>query len=222
MIVCAETRTYKTPFLRRAAKGRKMKKTMIIICLATMFAWCSQAQASWMPSAFKISTTAFDKYLGTNGVVFHGDPVLQTSFWFDWDNGAYAEIWHSVGLDGTDMSSDYGDEWDGTVGLKKLFCGDEICVLVDVSLAYFELFELGKVPQGDVLQPQVVLSIPTDFFGSTSPYVKVKAPIGLAGESADWDGWHFHAGVWQAAPKGLYPHSHGDAALTSHAPCQSL
>lgn len=102
-----------------------------------------------------LSTKVWSKYLFISGVVYHDEPVAQTDLFVGLPKGFYADLWWSVGLDGTDASSDFGDEIDYTVGWAGSFGKLD----VDLGIAYFDSFELFDTGgDGDVLQPYIELS----------------------------------------------------------------
>lgn len=101
-----------------------------------------------------LSTKIWSEYLFTNGAIFHDEPVVQTDLFVELPHGFYFDLWWSVGLDGTDASSDFGDEIDYTVG----WAGNFGKLDVDLGIAYFDLFELFDAGgDGDVLQPYIEL-----------------------------------------------------------------
>lgn len=102
-----------------------------------------------------LSTKVWSKYLYTNSAIFHDEPVIQTDLLIGLPKGFYLDLWWSVGLDGTDMSSDFGDEVDYTIG----WAGSVGKFDIDLGIAYFDLFELLDTGgDGDVLQPYIKLS----------------------------------------------------------------
>lgn len=101
-----------------------------------------------------LSTKVWSEYLFTNGAIFHDKPVVQTDLFVGLPKGFYADLWWSAGLDGTDASSDFGDEIDYTLG----WAGSLGKLDVDLGITYIDLFELfDSGEDGDVLQPYIEL-----------------------------------------------------------------
>lgn len=65
---------------------------------------------------YSFSSSMYSQYLGVNGGIFLDDADMQSAFDINWDNGIYTGIWWAVGMDDTDLSSNFGDEVDVKVG----------------------------------------------------------------------------------------------------------
>jgi hypothetical protein len=91
-----------------------MKKWMVV------FACILLIIATNTLTAQDITLTSWTRaqYLGVNGSIFLDNPVIQTDLGLRWDN-LYANIWWSVGLDDSDLNSNFGDEVDLTLGWAK-------------------------------------------------------------------------------------------------------
>jgi len=157
-------------------------------------------QAKAEGASVTVSTKVLSQYLGSDGAIFHDKPVLQTDVFIQLPRGVYIDFWHSVGLDGTDMSSDYGDEIDYTLGWSGTLKG----FVLDTGVSYFELVELLDIPQGDVIQPYIEVSkgFNTNKSQSLTPYFRVEFPFPAKGSSPE-KGILTYGGLrhtWQGSP----------------------
>lgn len=125
-------------------------------------------------SSFTLYTDIWSKYLVNKGVLAHDKPVLQTGLTYAAGKGFFLDLWHSAGLDGTSLSSDFGDETDYTIW----WSGKAGNLSMDFGLAYFDLFPLfsGK---NDILQPfgEAGKSLRVSQNHTLTPYLRFEAGI---------------------------------------------
>lgn len=139
-----------------------------------------------------VSTKVLSRYVGSSGLLAHEKPVLQTDLYLLLPKGFYADLWHSVGLDGTSMSSDFGDEIDYTFGWTG---GDVKGLGVDVGVTYLDLVDLFD-GRRDLLYPYLEVNRKFPLFEKSFfiPYVRVERYFPLASESFD-GGTYLQAGM---------------------------
>jgi hypothetical protein len=89
------------------------------------------------------------------GFVYHDKPVIQTEVFTYYDSGLYTVLWASFGLDDADLSSNWGDEMDYVIGWYGHVKGQRL----DLSLAYFDTWDIGHVPNGDLIQAKAVYGL---------------------------------------------------------------
>jgi len=145
-------------------------------------------------SPFMLSTEISSQYMGDNGAVFHNQPVLQTelSIAFPKFEGGYFKLRQSMGLDGTGLSSDYGDELDYTLG----WTGKKRGIDLDVGVAYLDLWDLLKGPKGDMLLVYLELSKELKFQIPLTVYVKIEDFLSPTGDRS-WQGVWYRVGINQ-------------------------
>ena len=106
----------------------------------------------------RVSSQALSDYRFFNGFIGYDDPVIQTDITTAFSNGLELGIWHSAGLNDDDLSSDFGDEIDYTMG----WSGKIKETNVSGGISYFDIFELGTRKKGDgaadVIRPYVAAS----------------------------------------------------------------
>jgi len=102
----------------------KKINALSILCLVALLVSSpvfAQEKESWTPSGF-FSFSLQEKYIGFNlPEVFHEEPVLWSELFINLPSGFYVDFWHSIGLDDSDFSSNWGDEFDICTGWKKDF-----------------------------------------------------------------------------------------------------
>lgn len=131
--------------------------------------------------SFTLSSKVYSKYLiADTGHIGHDKPVVQTDLFVSLPKGFYFDLWHSAGLDGTGLSSDYGDEIDYTMGWSGKLGG----VNFDLGVSYFDLVDLFKSPQGDLIRPYLKLNKNFDVSEShrLTPFVYFGFPYSAKGD----------------------------------------
>ena len=96
--------------------------------------------------AVTLSSTVWSKYVIGNGLIARDEPVLQNDLFVSLPYDFFIDVWWSVGLDGTGVNSDFGDEVDYTIGWSGAL--EEFNLTA--SFGYYDLFELGTDEGGDV------------------------------------------------------------------------
>jgi len=149
-----------------------------------------------------VSSKVYSKYLGSHtGSICDDDPSLQNDLFVSLPKGFYLEIWHSVGLDGTGLSSDYGDELDYIIGWK----GEVKEINLDLGAVYIDCVDLFKSPQGDLIIPYLEVNKEFDISENhrLTPYVCFEFPYSAKGDEFGHGLWTYfgtkHA--WQITPK---------------------
>lgn len=104
-------------------------------------------QEGWKPTGF-FSLSLQEKYIGFNlPEVFHDEPVVWSEFMLNLPEGFYVDFWHSVGLDDSDFSSNWGDEFDVISGYNGKI-GD---FNINFEASFFNVFPLEKWWDNDFL-----------------------------------------------------------------------
>ena len=85
-----------------------------------------------------LKSRVYSRYLGSNGAIFHRDPVFQADITMAHDDGLYFNLWGSMGLESMEWNDDYGDEVDVTVGWAHEVSG----ISLDFGISYLELVDL--------------------------------------------------------------------------------
>ncbi len=91
----------------------------------------------------------YSKLLMDNGVVFHGGPVIQNELLIVLSNGLYLDLWHSMGMDGSGLSSGLDDRLAYTVGWR----GRMRKYSFDAGVTYMDMAGLLEFPDRDLLLP---------------------------------------------------------------------
>ncbi|KPJ55272.1 hypothetical protein AMJ47_00100 [Parcubacteria bacterium DG_72] len=152
-----------------------------------------------------LSSKIWSKYLNEGGGnILHDKPVIQSDIFVSFPRGFYFSVWHSAGLDGTGLSSDAGDEIDYIVGWN----GEVKGLNLDFGILYFDLVDLFRSPQGDIIQPYLELSKDFNVFGNQklAPYVWFGFPYSAKGDEFG-HGFYTRLGVkhvWQIGPKFIF------------------
>lgn len=148
-----------------------IRKIFLILCLVVSPSFCfGEEQPTGLLSVVENELiepvvddeTPFSLYVRTDiwsEYVFEGlkssdDPVIQTELLLSMPYGFYVDLWHSAGLNDSDLSSDYADELDYTLGwagtLADLGLGRED-INVDIGVIYFDLVDIFK-SQDDIIR----------------------------------------------------------------------
>lgn len=168
---------------------KKVLKSMIlvIILIACLEVKIASAQEN---VSITLSSKIWTKYLGTNGFVYHEEPVIQTDLFISLPKGFYVDIWHSVGLDDNNLSSNYGNELDYTLG----WSGEIKGFLFDTGISYFDIYKTFENSGEDIIQPYVVLSKEIPVSNSVfSPYLKAELPF--SAKNSNSKGIYLYAGI---------------------------
>lgn len=129
-----------------------MKTTLTItIVLAILFVASpsfgeDNEPLSWNPEC-TFSTEVWSKYVTSTGSNIHNRPVIQSSLTVSLPENFYLNFWHSAGFNDGDLSSDYADEIDYTLGWKKEINGLDFAA----QISYFDVIELFGTEGGDFL-----------------------------------------------------------------------
>jgi hypothetical protein len=116
---------------------------------------------SWIEGEIEIR--ALSHYVD-NGIELSKDPVVQSSITLTAGEdsivkGLYLEIWHSAGTGNLNLTSDYADEIDSSVGwsgeIAKAFD-------IDIGVTHINIVKFDK-SDGDILQPYAEVSKTFDF-----------------------------------------------------------
>jgi len=143
-------------------------KTIKLIVLISLITALGSAQS------YVFSTDVRSEFMGANGAIFHNQPVLNSSLILSLPNGIYVGTWHSVGLDNTDLSSDFGDELDLFLGFSNSYEK----INLDAGIIYIDVHNLAKIPEGDVVYPYMELNMP---MANLTPFVKVECSFPIVG-----------------------------------------
>lgn len=176
-----------------------MQKWLVGALTTLMFVGVLALPAAAGESSFTLYTHTWSKYLVNKGVLVHDKPVLQTGLTYAAGGGFFLDLWHSSGLDGTSLSSDFGDETDYTVW----WSGKVESLDLQVGLAYFDLFPLFST-KNDILQPygEVTRSFALTTSHTVSPYIRVEVGIPMR-DGVPRRGAHAYFGTrhdWHALP----------------------
>jgi len=119
-----------------------------------------------------VSSKVWSKYLGGTGRVALNKPVIQTDIFVSLPKGFYFDVWNSTGLDDSNLSSNFGDEIDWTVG----WSGNVIeKTYLDVGLAYYDCYELFRSKEYDAFAPYIEVGRPIELDSHTlTPFGRVE------------------------------------------------
>lgn len=179
-----------------------VKKIIWLIVLVTGITEVVFADSSSEDISFTLSSKVYSQYLiADTGHIGHDKPVIQTDLFISLPKGFYFDLWHSAGLDGTGLSSDYGDEIDYTVGWNGKL-GE---INLDLGVSYFDLVDLFKLPHGDLIRPYLELNKGFDITEShrLTPYVYLGFPYSAKGDEFG-HGFFVRSGIkhaWQITPE---------------------
>ena len=87
-----------------------MKRILILLSVVIIFGVMVSPAIADNEISVSFSSKLWPRYLGADGTIYHDEPVLQSDIFISLPKGFYFDIWHSVGLDDTDLSSNFGDE----------------------------------------------------------------------------------------------------------------
>jgi len=150
-----------------------MKKILILLFAIMIFGVMVSPTTADDEISVSFSSKLWSRYLGADGAIYHDEPVLQSDIFISLPKGFYFDIWHSVGLDDTDLSSNFGDEGPNfTLG----WGGSWNQFGVDLGIAYIDGLPTFKMKQGDSLLPYVELNRKFDITDSHSltPFAKLE------------------------------------------------
>ncbi|HEU0081085.1 MAG TPA: hypothetical protein VFQ72_03625 [Candidatus Paceibacterota bacterium] len=126
-----------------------MKKRLATLTFIVIACVCS-AETS-------ISTGVWNKYLSPNAAIFHKDPVLQTVYSGKVAKGLEWEVFHSIGLDDSKLSSNWGDEIDWNLRWNSRF-GQSDAYGLHATLGYWDVVDLFKSTPADVVYTNIAIS----------------------------------------------------------------
>jgi len=160
------------------------------------------ADDSYEEISVTFSSRIYSKYLGSyTGRVCDDDPSLQNDLFITLPKGFYLEIWNSIGLDGTGLSSDYGDELDYLVG----WSGKLEEINLNIGIAYIDCIDLFESPRGDLILPYLEINKEFDVSEKhcLTPYLGFEFPFSAKGNEFG-HGFYTRVGLkhdWQISPK---------------------
>lgn len=144
-----------------------MKKILFAVLLLSVL-----ASVSWAEGISTILSSHWvGKYVGGSGTVFHDGPAVQSELTVAFSNGVYVDVWHSAGTDDSDLSSNYADELDYTLG----YAGEGKGIGFDLGVSYFDIFEVAKFGAGDVVNAYAEVSKGFELSEAQTISAKVKA-----------------------------------------------
>lgn len=145
----------------------------------------SLANAEDEKVSVSFSSKVWSRYLGSDSAVVHDEPVLQNDVFVSLANGLYFNVWHSVGLDDTDLSSNFGDELNFTLGWN----GNTDKLGLDMGIIYIDGLPVFEMIQGDSLMPYIELNRGFDITDkySLTPYIKLELLFPLNGDHSSGD-----------------------------------
>lgn len=174
--------------MKRVAIGILVLTQVLLASLALAGDWGISASSQWR-----------SEYLGSSGFVCHKGPVVQNDLFIRMPYGFSVDIWHSVGLDDKDLSSNGGDEIDLTVQwagkMKFLPWPEAQKIRWSFGAAYFVLPEFEKIG-GDFYEVYFVAErgFQANEQHTITPYIKVEAMFPSSGKSS-LIGTYSHFGV---------------------------
>lgn len=132
-------------------------KCFTISLVVAFLTSCAQMERQITEAEFTVAPRVSSQFVNVGGIVLHDRPVLQTSLTAATPSGAYANLFHSVGLDDADLSNNGGDEIDYTVG----WSGDLVeRVTLDANVAYYDIHDIFHVPREDIVVPYATIGRP--------------------------------------------------------------
>ena len=196
-------------YASKEGKGTKaMKRTLIVLLMLTVLFAGFPATATIEPEtdtplgskleikSVSIGLEVWSEYL-IDGFDFSDGPVVQRWIGLELVHGLYAEVWMSTGTNDDELSSDFADEIDYTLGW---FRGGEK-VDLNVGVSYWDLFELGE-SEADLLQFYAIPSITREYgLHTLNPFVKFEYLFAIDWPAPDDNnGWQVNFGTkhsWQ-------------------------
>jgi hypothetical protein len=146
-----------------------------------------------------LSAKVLNQYVGDTGVVNYNRPVLQNDLTITHvSSGVYLDIWQSISLSRSGVSSNYGNELEYFIG----WSGEIFGIGADAGIGYFDLITLFNMPKGDVIQPYIELNKKAELGGHHTliPYVRVEYGIPAKGNAKEFKGLYVYNGLkhgWQ-------------------------
>jgi hypothetical protein len=135
----------------------------------------------------------YSKLLMDNGVVFHDGPVMQNELLISLTKGFYLDLWHSMGMNGSGLSSGLDDRLAYTVGWRNGVGKYSF----DAGVTYIDMVGLLEIPDRDILLPYLEVNrVVTTKSGNQifSPYCKIQ-PGFPANGSYPAKGFYIGAGL---------------------------
>lgn len=130
-----------------------MKKLLVrLAAITAAFVSFSTARAG-----ISVTTGVWDKYLSDNSAVFLTKPVWQTVYAGSVNEDLSWSIFHSVGLDDSKLSSNFGDEIDFTLKHQSRF-GELKQFTLGTQVSYWDCHKLFSAKPADVVAGTVTLS----------------------------------------------------------------
>ena len=175
-------------------------KKMLVVIFSVMFLGMAFSPAIASDEiSVTFSSKMWSKSLGPDGVIYHNEPVLQSDIFISLPKGFYFDIWHSAGLDDTDLSSNFGDELDFTLG----WSGSWKEFGVDVGVIYIDGLPTFNMKQGDSLMPYVELNKEFDFADEHlfTPFVRLELLFPLNDENNVGDIFGGFKHSWQLSDR---------------------
>lgn len=130
-----------------------MKKILLSLLVAVFL---SVGLFSTVNAENNFSATVLGKvwseYLGATGGVIHDKPVFQTDIFVSLPKGFYFDIWHSMGLENSNLSANFGDEIDLTLGWTGKL--GEVYYL-DTGVMYYDCYPVLEGKNYDAFSPYV-------------------------------------------------------------------
>lgn len=136
-------------------------RTFVLLMAAIMAFTTTATYSEDIPvddPAFSVEVSAnyWSKYI-FDGVVYSEDPVIQTDLFIGLPRGFYLDVWWSVGLDDSSLSSNFADELDYTIGWSGEIRDN---LVIDTCVTYFDFVEIGTYSEEMV---QVSAELSSDF-----------------------------------------------------------
>ena len=131
-----------------------MKKILLslVVVFFSVPAFCNDDV--WNLNGF-FSVTVQERYFAPNlPENFHDDSMLWSELFLELPHGFYFDVWHSYGLDDSDVSSNFGDEFDLSLGWNHSFDSFNL----DAYVSYYNIYKLEQWWSQDLIYFATVFS----------------------------------------------------------------
>lgn len=166
------------------------RRSLALVLGALLFATINVSAKDFSVNLY---SGASSKLLMDNGVVFYDGPVMQNELLISLPKGFYLDLWHSMGMDGSGLSSGLDDRLAYTAGRR----GGMGKYSFDVGVTYIDMVVLLEIPDRDILLPYLEVNRVVTTKGGNqifSPYLKIQPGLPANG-SCPAKGFYVGAGL---------------------------
>lgn len=131
------------------------KAFFVVLCLLLQgSSVLAQGSKKYRPHGY-LSLKLEENYISLRpSRLVHDDWMLWTELNLELPKGFFVNIWHSVGLDDNELSSNDGDEIDITAGITRRILDFDL----SLSFTFFNLYKLGDWSNNNVMSEAIKIS----------------------------------------------------------------